>query len=152
MIVRRQTLIVILVLLALLVVLGSCAEKAPTTTSQTTTTIITSVSIKDITTKEAFDLIHNNQENQNFVIIDVRTPDEYNSGHLQKALNLDVNSGTFEQEINKLDRNKIYLVYCKGGTRSRSASEIMLGQNFKNINNMLGGITQWQSDGYPIVE
>jgi rhodanese-related sulfurtransferase len=150
--VRRLTSIVIFVLLALLVVLGSCAEKVSITISQTTTTIITSVGIKDITTKEAFDLIQNNQGKSNFVILDVRTPDEYNSGHLQNALNLDVNSGTFEQEINKLDKNKIYVIYCQAGTRSRKASEIMLVQNFKNINNMLGGIIQWQSDGYPIVK
>ena len=78
--------------------------------------------IEDITPEEAYALIQDNRDNQNFVIIDVRTPEEYASGHIEKAINLDYYSETFKDELNKLDKNKTYLIYCRSGRRSGSYS------------------------------
>ena len=62
--------------------------------------------IEDITPEEAYALIKDNAENQNFTIIDVRTPKEYTDGHIGNAINLDYYSETFKVELNKLDKKQ----------------------------------------------
>jgi len=108
--------------------------------------------IENITSQEAFNLIQDNQDNPDFVILDVRTPAEFASGHIENALNLDFYSETFRNELNNLDKNKTYLVYCKVGGRSRDALDIMAELNFKEAYNMAGGITAWKAKGLPILK
>jgi rhodanese-related sulfurtransferase len=111
-----------------------------------------SITGEDITTKEAFDLIQNNSENPDFVILDVRTLDEYNSGHIENASMLDFYNESFRDDLDQLDKNDTYVVYCRSGNRSRSATDIMVELGFKDVYNMLGGIVQWNKDGYKIVK
>ena len=108
--------------------------------------------IEDVTPEEAYALIQDNKDNQNFVIIDVRTPEEYASGHIEKAINLDYYSETFKDELNKLDKSKTYLIYCRSGGRSGKALGIMEELDFREVYNMLGGIVQWESGGLPTVK
>ncbi len=105
--------------------------------------------IEDITPQEAFTLIQNNRNNPDFVIIDVRTPKEFTEEHIENAINLDYYSETFRGELNKLDKNKTYLIYCRIGGRSGSALDIMKELNFKEVHNMLGGILAWNAEGLP---
>jgi rhodanese-related sulfurtransferase len=105
--------------------------------------------IEDITPQEASTLIENNQNNPDFVIIDVRAAEEFAEGHIENAVNLDYHSETFRDELNKLDRNKTYLIYCLSGNRSRSALDIMGELNFREAYNMLGGIIMWKKEGLP---
>ena len=74
------------------------------------------------------------------IIIDVRTKEEYNSGHIKDAINIDFYSSDFEKQISKLDKNKNYLIYCMSGGRSSEVLEIMREMNFKNISELEGGI------------
>ena len=108
--------------------------------------------IEDITPQEAFTLIQNNQNNPDFVIIDVRTPEELAEEHIENATNIDFYSETFRDELNNLDKNKTYLIYCKVGGRSGSALDIMAELNFKEAYNILGGINQWKTEGLPTVK
>jgi len=108
--------------------------------------------IEDITPQEAFTLIQNNQNNPDFVIIDVRTPEEFAEEHIENATNMDFYSETFRDELNNLDKNKTYLIYCKVGGRSGSALDIMAELNFKEAYNILGGINQWKAEGLPTVK
>jgi len=105
--------------------------------------------IKDVTPQEAFTLI---QDKPDIVIIDVRTPQEFAEGHIEGAINLDIYSETFRDELNKLDRNKTYLVYCLSGGRSAGALDIMTELGFREVYNMLGGINKWTAEGLPITE
>jgi len=105
--------------------------------------------IEDITPQEAFTLIQNNQNNPDFVIIDVRTPQEFAEEHIENALNIDYYSETFRDELNKLDKNKTYLVYCRSGGRSGNALNIMKELTFREAYNILGGINQWKAEGLP---
>jgi len=105
--------------------------------------------IKDITPQEASTLIKNNQDNPDFVILDVRTPEEFTEEHIAEAVNLNFYSETFRDELNQLDKNKTYLVYCRIGGRSRNALDIMKELNFREAYNMLGGILQWKAEGLP---
>jgi len=107
---------------------------------------------EDITPEEAFNLIKENQGSPDFVIIDVRTPEEFAGGHIENAINIDYYSDTFRDDLNKLDKNKTYLIYCRSGNRSGKALDIIEESDFLEAYNMLGGITAWQAEGLPVVE
>ncbi len=100
---------------------------------------------------EAYTLIQNNKSNPDFVILDVRTPSEYASGHIENAVNLDYYDDAFEETLDNYDRNKTYLIYCRTGNRSAAAMKIMKNLGFTNVYNMQGGINVWISAGYPVV-
>jgi len=108
--------------------------------------------IEDITPQEAFTLIQNNQNNPDFVIIDVRTLEEFVGEHIENATNIDFYPEAFRDMLNTLDKNKTYLIYCKVGGRSGSALDIMAELNFKEAYNILGGINQWKAEGLPTVK
>jgi len=108
--------------------------------------------IEDITPQEAFTSIQNNQNNPDFVIIDVRTPAEFAEEHIENATNIDFYSEAFRDTLNNLDKNKTYLIYCRSGVRSGSALDIMAELNFREVYNILGGINQWKAEGFPTVK
>ena len=122
-----------------------------TLTSSCVTATITAT-IEDISPQEAFTLIQNNQNNPDFVIIDVRTPGEFAGEHIENATNIDFYSEAFRDTLNNLDKNKTYLVYCAVGGRSGSALDIMAELNFKEAYNILGGINQWKAEGLSTVK
>jgi rhodanese-related sulfurtransferase len=107
--------------------------------------------IKDISNSESFQMINENKSNPNFILIDVRTEDEFLSGYIENALNIDFYSETFSDELNKLDKNKTYLIYCRTANRSGQALDMMKDLEFSEVYNMLGGIVEWEANGYPIV-
>lgn len=83
----------------------------------------------------------NNDENA--VVIDVRTPMEYDQGHLTGSLLIDINSPSFVNEIGKLDKTKSYYIYCKSGGRSWHAGNYMLKQGFQSVAHLAPGILGW---------
>jgi len=107
------------------------------------------VTIEDITPQKAFTLIQNNQNNPDFVIIDVRTQEEFVGEHIENATNIDFYSEAFRDTLNTLDKDKTYLIYCRVGGRSGSALDIMAELNFREVYNILGGINQWKTEGLP---
>ena len=82
-------------------------------------------------------------------IIDVRTPDEYATGHIKNAINIDWLSGTFETKTESLDKKKSVYVYCKSGNRSSKAVKKLEELGFTKIVELKGGILKWTSN-YPI--
>jgi rhodanese-related sulfurtransferase len=108
--------------------------------------------VKTINTSESAEMIKKNLKNKNFVILDVRTPEEFTEGHLANATNIDFKATDFAAKVGKLDKSKTYLVYCHSGHRSASAIEVMKTQSFKTLYNLDGGITQWTADKYPVVK
>ena len=87
-------------------------------------------------------------QSENVQIIDVRTYGEYASGHLQGALNIDVESGAFDSGIANLDKNATYALYCRSGRRSTLAAERMEEAGFtKIINFNNGGFDQLAAAG-----
>lgn len=77
------------------------------------------------------------------VVLDVRTPEETAEGKIEGAVEIDFEGQNFEAEIDKLDKNKTYLVYCRSGGRSSQASELMAEKGLKNIYNLTGGYLAW---------
>ncbi|MBB1194165.1 rhodanese-like domain-containing protein [Flavobacterium sp. SOK18b] len=85
------------------------------------------------------------EADQNTVILDVRTEDEFNDGFIANAINIDIHRGQdFVTEIEALDKNKKYYIYCRSGMRSAKACEIMNQLGFENTYNLLGGILDWE--------
>ena len=105
--------------------------------------------IEKITPEEAYILIQENKDNPNFVILDVRTPEEFLGECIENAVNLDYYSDTFKNDLDKLDKNKTYLIYCRSGRRSENALNIMKELDFREVYNMSGGIIKWKSEGLP---
>ena len=79
----------------------------------------------------------------NVQLVDVRTPQEFANGHLEKAKNINVNDAEFKQKIALLDKSKPIAVYCGVGKRSEKASKILAELGFKDITDLAGGITAW---------
>ena len=84
------------------------------------------------------------------VIVDVRTPAEFAAGHVQGAINIDVDGATFDADIAKLDKNVTYTVYCHSGRRSGIATGKMGDAGFTHVVNLQGGIADLQSSGATI--
>ena len=87
----------------------------------------------------------------NVVILDVRTPGEYAEGHIDGAINIDVESGTFESAIAGLDKSATYAVYCRSGRRSAIATDSMASLGFAKLYNLDGGTGAWMSAGQQLV-
>jgi phage shock protein E len=85
------------------------------------------------------------------VLVDVRTPGEFASGHLQGAVNIDVEGVNFDQNIAALDKSIHYAVYCRSGRRSALASDKMAGAGFTNITNSQLGIADLQAAGGTVI-
>lgn len=83
------------------------------------------------------------------IILDVRTPEEFEKGHLPNAININKNAASFVLEIAALDKEKTYFVYCLSGARSSAAAQILSEQNFKNVYQLQGGILQWRAANLP---
>ena len=85
------------------------------------------------------------------VVLDVRTPAEFASGHIAQAMNIDVEGGAFEQQIASLDKSKTYAIYCHSGRRSANAAKIMSKAGFTSLYNLDGGVTAWANAGQQLV-
>jgi len=131
-------------LIVLLVLLGGCLGQKDAATGDQI--------IEDVTLEEAYALMMDHLGSKDFVILDVRTPEEYASGHIERAVNLDFYSETFEEELGKLDRDKIYLIYCRSGNRSGKAQDIMKELGFREVYNMRAGMSRWEAVGLPVVK
>lgn len=118
--------------------------KTNTSKSETQTQII-----KNITPRGAYNLIQENKDNPNFVILDVSAPAKFLDEYIENAVNLSYWSAIFGNDLDKLDKNKTYLVYCRAGGNSEKALNMMKELDFKEAYNMLGGINKWKSEELP---
>lgn len=85
------------------------------------------------------------------VVVDVRTPSEYAAGHVDGAVNIDVEGATFDAQIARLDKDATYAVYCHSGRRSGLATDAMAKAGFAHVYNLQGGIGDLQAAGASIV-
>jgi rhodanese-related sulfurtransferase len=106
--------------------------------------------LRAVTPWEALELVQRNKGNPNFVILDVRTPEEFSGGYIEGAVNIDYYGPGFPVEIGKLDRTKTYLVYCRTGNRSENAFVLMKELQFKEVYPVEGGITAWRAAGFSV--
>jgi rhodanese-related sulfurtransferase len=87
------------------------------------------------------------EKDENAVILDVRTEEEYIEGYIPNSKNIDIHLGQgFLDEVDKLDNSGNYYVYCRSGARSAQACALMHQRGFENAYNLMGGITEWDGE------
>jgi len=85
------------------------------------------------------------QQEKPLRLIDVRTPAEYNSGHITGARNIDVmNPIAFEQKLSTMEKESPVYLYCRSGQRSRNAARRMLKMGFREVYDLKGGYMAWR--------
>lgn len=85
-------------------------------------------------------------------LVDVRTPEEFNQGHIENAVNIDFMADDFDVKVGSLDKEKPVMVYCKSGGRSAKASARLKELGFKTITDLEGGFTEWTNEEKPTVK
>lgn len=103
--------------------------------------------IRQVSADQAEELIKANTGNKNFVILDIRTPGEYSSGHIPNAVLLDFHSPAFKENLAGLNKNRTYLMYCRSGNRSARALDMMRELGFTRVLELRGGIKSWIASG-----
>lgn len=84
-------------------------------------------------------------------VIDVRTPAEFAAGHVEGAVNIDVQSADFATRVQQLAPEGAYALYCRSGNRSGAAADQMAALGFTDLTNLDGGVADLQAAGAPIV-
>lgn len=134
-------------LLAAALVLGAsaCGDDS---SSESITLPTASEVLSKVTPQHGQEIIQ--QLGAELTVIDVRTAEEFASGHLEGAVNYDIEGGQFSALIEPLDRTKPYMVYCHSGRRSAIAADAMVAAGFTQVYD-LGGIADWMAAGLPVV-
>lgn len=101
---------------------------------------------KNISPKETYQMI---QGKNKYIILDVKTKQEYRQKHLSRSPNIDFFSSTFKDELFCLDKDTCYFVICKIGVRSEIAMNIMKKMGFKEVYNVIGGDDRWIAEEIP---
>lgn len=118
--------------IAFFVMISRSKEQTPIDSEETAFIVVS----KNVSSKDVDELL----KDEKLVVLDVRTKEEYDSGHLPKSINIDFHSSDFKERIAKLDKSKKYLVYCRSGNRSSQTIDIMKSQGFNDLLNLSGGI------------
>ena len=122
-----------------------------------TLTIISLLFNCNITSNSSFQDINSDElelmiKKEDLVLLDVRTPTEYINGHLISAVNINYYGENFDDEIDKLDKLKPIVVYCKSGGRSSKSALKLVEKGFEKIYNLKGGFDQWIFHGKEVYD
>ena len=107
--------------------------------------MITTKSNKTVENLYSNDFQQKITETTDAVILDVRTEEEFRSGRIPEAININVMGGSFIDKVDLLDKSKTYFVYCRSGGRSGQACSFMARRGF-NVYNLAGGIMNWNGN------
>jgi len=101
--------------------------------------------LRNVSATEAHQILTENKA----VVLDIRTPEEFSEAHIEGAINVDFQNRSFEDELNKLDKNASYVLHCRIGGRSTAALPTLHKLGFKNILHLDKGIMDWQAEQLP---
>ena len=110
----------------------------------------TEKNIRSLSPHECNKLLERNKESKDFVVWDLRSPEKYHKNKLKGAINFNYDDENFDDELEKLDRNKIYLIYCSSKAKSNIVFGMMEDLGFKNVYKIEGGITAWFKAGFSL--
>jgi rhodanese-related sulfurtransferase len=100
-----------------------------------------------ITPEDALKLM---EENSEIIIVDIRPHVDFKREHVPRAQNLDYDGHHFQEKVEKLDKNKNYIIYCKSGVRGEYFMGKMRESGFSEVYNILGGFVAWKVSNLPI--
>ena len=90
-------------------------------------------------------------ESGDYIVLDIRTEMEYQQERIADVQNINIASRDFEEKLNKLDKNKKYLIYCFSGSRTQVALRIMQSLGFREVYDLAGGIQVWGMNGFETI-
>lgn len=103
---------------------------------------------REVTALEALGILKKQPE---INVLDVRSKLDFKEGHLENAVNFYFYSLKFESNLEKLDKNKTWLVHCRDGERSSKTLELMKAAGFSDVIDLKEGMMGWQKAGLPVV-
>lgn len=104
--------------------------------------------LRDVSPEDAYLAL---QSDASIIVLDIRTPGEFATGHVEGALNIDYYARDFPDRIQALDPNQTYMVYCQKGVRSRSLMRALIGSQFDDVLHIAEGFDGWRNKGLPFV-
>ena len=107
---------------------------------------------QSVSPREFKQLLDERKDDPDVVLLDIRTPKEFKTGHIRGAQLLDYYSGDFVERLKRLDREKTYLVYCRSGNRSGKSLPIFEQLGFRHAYHLESGINGWLKEKYPVVQ
>ena len=122
--------------LALLLVVAACSSSSDTAT------------IDLVSPAEAAQVVEDDPAG--LVVLDIRTPEEFNDVRLAGAINVDYYDADFADQLDALDKNDPYVMYCRSGNRSSDAIKTMKELGFVEVYEIDGGIVNWYDSGFPV--
>ena len=90
-------------------------------------------------------------QDTDYILVDVRTLEEYESGHIQDAIHFDFYSESFQNDILSLDKSSSIILYCRTQNRSTKTANYLIENGYKEITVIAGGITTWVKNGNDLV-
>ncbi|MBT8203378.1 MAG: rhodanese-like domain-containing protein [Acidimicrobiia bacterium] len=90
------------------------------------------------------------QDNTPEIVLDVRTPEEFAEGHIAGAVNVDYYAADFSSQLEALDPDASYVLYCRSGNRSAETAKLMTDLEFTSVDEIDGGILAWLDAGLPL--
>ncbi|GEM_PF-1103583 len=129
----------------------NAATSPSTTTPKASPSSQQAGDIISINAKEFHQLIE--EQAEEIPVIDVRTPEEYQQGHLPHAVNINIYDERFKEKVLKtVGERPAVMVYCRSGRRSLKAAEVLKEMGYQKIYNLRGGILEWTESGLPVLE
>ena len=101
--------------------------------------------------EEASEFLNKNMQNPDFVLLDIRRKSDFLKNWIDGAINMPYYDEDFDKKLKKMDRSKIYLVYCSSDAVSNITVETMDELDFKSVNKIAGGISRWHKKGLEII-
>ena len=89
---------------------------------------------------------------EKYLLIDVRTTEEFEAGHIQGAINIDYYSADFSNQIEKIGKEKPVLLYCRSGNRSAKSMQMMYEMAFLEVKHLDGGIKAWKAENRKTIQ
>lgn len=135
-----------ILVIALSISLVSCGQQGSsnnTATEVAQTATYSNVSVNDLKTA---------MDNEEIIVLDVRTPSEYSEGLIGMATNMNIKDEAFAAQAENLDKNASIYVYCRSGYRSQLASEKLISMGFTNVKNVEGGFLAWEENGFDVTK
>ena len=105
--------------------------------------------VSQVSAKAAYDIT--TAPPADLVVLDVRTPEEFDEGHLADAINIDFYEADFSLNLEALDKDVPYVLYCRSGNRSGTTAAQMRDLGFSEVYEVDGGILSWLDSGLPLV-
>ena len=114
--------------------------------------LMSSCTIGQTTNDIEIDEFKKKMASKKYVLVDVRTAEEFTDGHIEGALNIDYFSATFSDEISNIGLEKPVLVYCRSGNRSSKSMKIMYDLGFKEVYHLIDGIKVWKAKNNTLIK